>query len=274
MNTVNSKMNILISTEANYLNLESYLEVEFMVSGNGGGIIANNADVRLVNYGVMALFSFIKLGKISGKTIEYIDHCYPNLLLCKLLTRTSDEYISGFFRDRRDRDNQLKGDQQAALRGHLYMMIKIKDLFGFVNDLEKILYGIGFKLKLKRNSNDRAFFRVDARAGAVANDCNIEIRDIACCVPCIVPSNDQRIIIQKGLNNKNNIDFSFYERKTFYKNIPDATNFLFDIGVESGFEIPQYTIVSFENHNVDDQTNHSSILIKWMLLNAFERLVV
>ena len=30
------------------------------------------------------------------------------------------------------------------------------------------------------------------------------------------------------------------ENKTLYKMVPDATKFLFDIGVESGFEIPQY----------------------------------
>ena len=41
-------------------------------------------------------------------------------------------------------------------------MIKMSDIFGFVNDLEKIIYGLGFKLKLKRNNNDRALYRVHA----------------------------------------------------------------------------------------------------------------
>ena len=31
-----------------------------------------------------------------------------------------------------------------------------------------------------------------------------------------VPINDNSIIVQKGLNKKNNIDFSYYEKKTFY----------------------------------------------------------
>ena len=42
------------------------------------------------------------------------------------------------------------------------MMIKMSDLFGFINDLEKIIYGLGFKLLLKRNNNDRALYRVNA----------------------------------------------------------------------------------------------------------------
>ena len=42
----------------------------------------------------------------------------------------------------------------------MYMTTKMKDLFGFINDLEKIIFGIGFQLLLKRNNNDRALFRV------------------------------------------------------------------------------------------------------------------
>ena len=57
----------------------------------------------------------------------------------------------------------------------MYMMTKMKDLFASINDLEKIRYCIGFKLILKRNSIDRELFRVNEEAGAVANDCNIEI---------------------------------------------------------------------------------------------------
>ena len=81
-------------------------------------------------------------------------------------------------------------------------MIKMSDLFGFVNDLEKIIYGLGFKLILKRNNIVRALFRVNAGADAVGNDGNTDIRDISCCVPGIEPSNDNRIIVQKRLIKK------------------------------------------------------------------------
>ena len=80
-------------------------------------------------------------------------------------------------------------------------------------------------------------------------------------MPSIDPSNGNRIIVQKGLSKKNNVDFSYYERKTFYKNVPNATNFLFDLGMESGMERPQYLIVSFENNNVNEQTHDASTFI-------------
>ena len=47
-----------------------------------------------------------------------------------------------------NRDSVLIKDHVDAERGHMYMMIKMKDLFGFKNDLEKIVYGLGFKLIL------------------------------------------------------------------------------------------------------------------------------
>ena len=186
MITINTNINIILNREENHLNLhDSYLEIEFVVSDDAGGVFANDANIRLVNYGMMALFSSIKLETSGDRTIEYIDHCHPNLLMYKLLNSIGDEYESGFVRNQGNRDSQLKGDHIAAQRSHMYMMIKMSDLFGFVNDLEKIIYSLGFKLILKRNNNDRALFRVNANPGAVANDGNIEIRDISRCV-CLV----------------------------------------------------------------------------------------
>ena len=191
MNTINTKINIFLNREENHLNLhDSYLEIEFVVSDDACGVFVNDANIRLVNYAMMALFSSFKLETSGGRTIEYIDHCHPNLLMYKLLTSTDDEYESGFVRNQGNRDSQLKGDHIAAHRVHMYMMIKMSDLFGFVNDLEKVIYGLGFKLTLKRNNKDRALYRVNANPGAVANDGNIEIRDISWCVPSIDPSND------------------------------------------------------------------------------------
>ena len=135
MNTVNTNINIILNREENHLNIhDSYLEIAFVLSDDAGGVIANDANIRLVNYGMMALFSSIKLETIGGRTIEYIDNSHPNLLMYKLLTSTGDEYESDFVRNQGNRDSQLKGDHIAAKRGHMYMMIKMSDLFVFVND--------------------------------------------------------------------------------------------------------------------------------------------
>ena len=136
MNTVKTNINIILNREGNHLYLRyTYLEIEFVVLNDAGGVFAKNANIRLVNYSMIALFISVKLETSGGRIIEYIDHCYPNLLMYKLLTSTDDEYESGFVRNQGKRDSQLKGDHIAAERGHMYMMSKMSDLFAFVNDL-------------------------------------------------------------------------------------------------------------------------------------------
>ena len=181
MNTVNTNINIILNREENHLIIHDSLEIEFVVSDNAGSVFANNDNIRLVNCGMMALISTVKLETSGGRTIEYIDHCHPNLLIYKLITSTDDEYESAFVRNQGKRDSQLKDDHIASERGHMYMMVK-----------------------------------------------------------------RWLVMIQKGLNKKNNIDFSYFERKSFYKNVPNATNFLFDLGMESGMERPQYIIVGLK----------------------------
>ena len=115
MNTVKTNINIILNREENHLNLrDSYLEIEFDVSNDAGGVFADDANIRLVNYGIMALFSSIKLETSGGRTNEYIDHCHPNLLMYKLLTSTDDEYESGVIRNINNRDSPLKNDHIAA----------------------------------------------------------------------------------------------------------------------------------------------------------------
>ena len=141
MNTVNTNIIIILNREDNHLNSrDSYLELEFVVLDDAGGVFANNANIRLVNYGMIALFSSVKLETSGGRTIEHVDYCHPNLLMYKLLTSTDDEYESVFVRNQGNRDSQLKVDNIAAERGHIYMMIKMSDLFGFVNGFGKRLY--------------------------------------------------------------------------------------------------------------------------------------
>ena len=109
MNTIITNINIILSREENHLNLrDSYLETEFVVSDDAGGVFAKDANIRLVKYGMMALFSSIMLETSGGRTIEYLDHCHPNLLMYKLLTNTDDEYESGFVKNQGNRDSQLK----------------------------------------------------------------------------------------------------------------------------------------------------------------------
>ena len=68
---------------------ESYLEIEFNFPDNAVGVIANGANVRIMNNGKMALLS-----SIGGKTNEHIVDYHTALFRYKLLTSNENEYGS------------------------------------------------------------------------------------------------------------------------------------------------------------------------------------
>ena len=82
MKTISPNINIILNREDNQLNIhDSYLEIEFIVLDNAGGVFASNANMRFGNYGKMALNSSVMLETSGCRTIENIDHGHPNLLL-------------------------------------------------------------------------------------------------------------------------------------------------------------------------------------------------
>ena len=48
MNTINTNINIILNREENHLNIhDSYLEIEFVVSDDAGGVFAYDANIRI-----------------------------------------------------------------------------------------------------------------------------------------------------------------------------------------------------------------------------------
>ena len=88
INTPNSQIYINIPREDSVISLlNSYLEIIFDVLKAATDDRFANADtIRLVNLGVIALFSNYKLTTSSGKHLEEISHAHIVSLMYKLLT--------------------------------------------------------------------------------------------------------------------------------------------------------------------------------------------
>ena len=61
------------------------------VTDDVGGVIENDCNIRLLNYGMMVLFKSIKIENSGGKTIENLDRGQSNLLIIKLQPSDDDE---------------------------------------------------------------------------------------------------------------------------------------------------------------------------------------
>ena len=68
MNTENNNNAIILNREHNHLSIhDSYLEIEFVLSDNTVGVFGNDANIGLVNYGILALFSSVNLETSGDK---------------------------------------------------------------------------------------------------------------------------------------------------------------------------------------------------------------
>ena len=175
--------------------LNSYLELNFDVlhAATNNRYVDGN-DMKLVNLGPFALFSNYKLTTSSGKHLENIDHAHIVCLMYKLITssRVSDDLSFGFDRDRNRRQRELTINKSQ--KGNYHVRIYLKDVFGFARYQEKARYGLGYKLKLTRSSDNAVLNKANA-----INSGKIKINALCWYVPHYTPSMQQQSILSKQI---------------------------------------------------------------------------
>ena len=150
----------------------------------------------MVNFGPVALFSEAKLTTSSGKHLEKVHNLHPISLMVKLLTSTSQtsQLLYGFEESTTIRRQELTNNKNE--KGTFFVRIKLKDLFGFA-DQEKITYGLGYTLTLKRNTNNDAILRANGTDAA-----KIDIKDISWYIPHYVPSLENQQLVMNQFQIK------------------------------------------------------------------------
>ena len=159
VNNANSNVSISLAREDAYICLQnSFISLEFEVLKNNKTRYTNGDEISLVNFGPISLFSEAKLTTSSGKHLEKVDNLHLISLMYKLLTSTSQtsQLLYGFEESNTIRRQELTNNKNE--KGTFFVRTKLKDLFGFA-DQEKITYGLGYTLTLKRNTNNDAILR-------------------------------------------------------------------------------------------------------------------
>ena len=115
INTANSQIYINIPREDSLISLlNSYLDLNFdVVHAATNNRYSDGNDIRLVNLGLVALFSNYKLTTSSGKHLEDVSHTHIVSLMYKLITTAKDmnNLAIGFDRDRTRRRNELTNNK-------------------------------------------------------------------------------------------------------------------------------------------------------------------
>ena len=263
INNNNSNISIIFPREDAYICLQnSFISLEFEVLKNDDTRYADGDQISLVNFGPVALFSEVKLTTSSGKHLEKVDNLHPISLMYKLLTSThqTSQLMYGFEESQATRRQELTNNKTE--KGTFFVRIRLSDIFGFA-DQEKITYGLGYSLTLKRNNNDDPIIRdngVDAS--------KINIKDISWYIPHYVPSLENQQLVMNQILDKDPTELYYIERVVFRKDVNTNNNWTFELG-NSGESTPSFIIVGFQARNkIDSQTHDNAIFDRLPVSNA------
>ena len=263
INNNNSNISIIFPREDAYICLQnSYISLEFEVFKNDDTRYADGDQISLVNFGPVALFSEAKLTTSSGKHLEKVDNLHPISLIYKLLTsnQQTSQLMYGFEESQATRRQELTNNKTE--KGTFFVRIKLTDIFGFA-DQEKITYGLGYTLTLKRNNNNDSIIRDNGVDAA-----KIIIKDISWYIPHYIPSMENQQLVMDQILDKDPTEIYYMERIVFRKDVNTNNNWTFELG-NSGESTPTFVIVGFQARNkIDSQTHDNAMFDRLPVSNA------
>ena len=264
INDSNSNISIIFPREDAYICLQnSYISLEFEVLKNDDTRYADGDQISLVNFGPVALFSEAKLTTSSCKHLEKVDNLHPISLMYKLLTsnQQTSQLMYGFEESQATRRQELTNNKTE--KGTFFVRIKLTDIFGFDFDQEKITYGLGYTLTLKRNNNNDSIIRDNGVDAA-----KIKIKDISWYIPHYTPSMENQQLVMDQILDKDPTGLYYIERVVFRKDVNTNNNWTFELG-NSGESTPTFVIVGFQARNkMDSQTHDNAIFDRLHVSNA------
>ena len=258
-----SNISIIFPREDAYICLQnSFISLEFEVLKNDDTRYADGDQISLVNFESVALISEAKLVTSSGKHLEKVDNLHPISLMYKLLTsnQQTSQLMYGFEESQATRRQELTNNETE--KGTFFVRIKLKYLFGFA-DQEKITYGLGYSLTLKRYNNNDPIIRDNGVDAA-----KINIEDISWYVPHYTPSMENQQLVMNQVLDKDPTELYYMERIVFRKDVNTNNNWTFELG-SSGESTPSFIIVGFQARNkIDSQTLDNAIFDRLPVSNA------
>ena len=271
INNANTNVSISLPREDVYICLQnSYISLELEVLKNNNTRYANNDEIGLVNFGPVVLFTEAKLTTSSGKHLEKVDNLHPISLMIKLLTSGSQtsQLLNGFEESSTIRRQELTNNKNE--KGTFFVRIKLKDLFGFA-DQEKITYGLGYTLTLKRNNNNDPILRENGVDAA-----KLVVKDISWYIPHYVLSLENQQLVMDQLLNKDPTELFYTERTVFRKDVNTDNSWTFELGNSGGGSYreaaqstPTFVIVGFQARNkIDSQTHDNAVFDRLPISNA------
>ena len=136
------------------------------------------------------------------------------------------------------------------VKGKYHVRIYLKDVFGFAEHREKAAYGLGYKLKLTRASDNAVLNKTNATPFG-----KIKINSIEWYVPHYTASLKEQGILMKQITDKIPTELRYVQRYVFMKEVNTQKIWSFELGTQEGVNVPIWIIVGFQQRERQDSQN-------------------
>ena len=163
----NAPFNIIIPREDVFADLrDSYLELEVQIVKNADDSLYADGDAIQPNnlFGI-SLFGEMSLKSFGSKLLESIENVYLASLMYKTISDNEEDMMIIYKKETTGgidttKRNRLLNDTPE--KGTVFVRVYLKDVFGFIAHLDKINYGLGYTLTMKRANSGNSIYRTIA----------------------------------------------------------------------------------------------------------------
>lgn len=208
------------------------------------GEIDNHENGHLINNAFAFLFDEIRY-EVAGKEIDIVRN--PGIsTLMKILCSYNKSMATKLTNSAFDSDDNLK---KFHSNGKFSACIPMELLMGVFEDFNKVLVNVKQELILKRSKNDLNCILTTAAATAAVADYipKITLKTIQWVMPHILPSDSEKLQLQKMLLQNKNLQIAFRSLELHeLPAYPNTKKHTWSVKTSSQLEKPRYIIFGFQ----------------------------
>jgi hypothetical protein len=241
----------------------------FLIKGQlvkENGQLYTDADaITLCNNGPLYAFNSIQL-QLGDHIIETVRHPGRATTMKGLLSYSTNSQQSNICwnldtNNNADTDNN-KGFKyrhnmiikKSSPKGYFSFYIPLSHIFGFCEDYDKLIYGLNQTLTLTRTADDDAIFKAAAAAKG-----KVVIEEIKWKISKIIPSDKYRNKLLSLIQSRSIYNIGFRENRFDMFDVPQSTNFVWQLGPTQASERPRWAIIGFQTNRSKNQDTNPSI---------------
>ena len=242
------------------------VEGDLLKKADGSRFGAND-QIALTNNGIMHLFSNFKY-EIAGQEIENINEPgiagvmmgmakfpYTFALGTGMMQCWCPQTMDTTYADRAFQRRREYILTKSKPKGSFSFILELENTSGFVEDYDKVVYGMRHKITLVRKADDDAIMRANTCAEG-----KVKLTKIAWLMPRVHASDVKKFDLYRTIESKSAIDVGFRMRQCNVAEIPEhITNFDWRLGVRSAPEKPRHILIAFQTDRISNQEKNPSL---------------